>query len=161
MPYLRPELVLDRFSTFARDDVRPAIVGDGDEFLEAQVGSMSSTLSFLSKELDGMGDAVETQHESLVDALDDAEQVLADVDADGDTDQVRSTIAETKGRLSETVASDPYAHERAILEGSSAVLEAVDDHLDETTARAVRTPLYRFLRTRVESQLELLGRGSR
>lgn len=159
MPYLRPKLVLNRFSTFARDDIRPAIVGDGDEFLEAQVGSMSSTMSFLSKELDGMGDAVETQHDSLVDAIDDADRAL--VDAAGDTGAVSSTIADARDHLSESSWGDPYAHEEVLLEHSSAILEAVDEHLDDPSAKSVRAPLYRFLQTRVETQLEMLGRGSR
>lgn len=158
MPYLPPELVLDRFSTFARDDVRPSIAGEGDEFLEAQVGSMSSTLSFLSKELEGMGDAVESQHEALLKALDGAEQILDDVDTGGSDIQI--TIAETRERVSNAPRNDPYEHERVLVDASSELLEAVEEDLDPETAQAIREPLYQFLQTRVESQLEMLGRDA-
>ena len=158
MPYLRPALVLDRFSSFARDDVRPSITGEGDEFLEAQVGSMSSTLSFLSKELEGMSDAVESQHEALLTALDDAENVLEDADVDGGN--LPAAVEETRERVSNAPRDDVYEHERVLVEASSDLLEAVDDELDRETARAVRDPLYRFLGTRVESQLRMLGRDA-
>ncbi|MFC5973505.1 hypothetical protein ACFPYI_19420 [Halomarina salina] len=156
MPYLRPELVLDRFSSFARDDVRPAITGEGDEFLEAQVGSMSSTLSFLSKELGGMGESVETQHEALLAALDDADDVLDDAAVEGADLSV--SVEETRRRVSNAPRDDVYEHERVLVEASADLLEAVDEGLDRETARAVRTPLYGFLETRVESQLRMLGR---
>jgi hypothetical protein len=158
MPYLPPELILDRFSTFARDDVRPSIDGEGDEFLEAQVGSMSSTLSFLSKELEGMGDAVESQHEALLEALDGAEQVLNDVDAGGS--DIRITLEETRERVSNAPRNDPDEHEQVLVDASSELLEAVEEDLDRETAQAIREPLYQFLQTRVESQLEMLGRDA-
>jgi hypothetical protein len=158
MPYLRPERVLDRFSSFARNDVRSAIGGEGDEFLEAQVGSMSSTLSFLSKELEGMGDAVESQREALLAALDEAESVLQDVDFDGG--DLQTTVEETRERVSNAPRDDVYEYEQVLVDASSDLLEAVDEELDPETARAVREPLYRFLRARVESQLEMLGRDA-
>jgi hypothetical protein len=158
MPYLPPELILDRFSTFARDDVRSSINGEGDEFLEAQVGSMSSTLSFLSKELEGMGDAVESQHEALLEALDGAEQVLNDVDAGGS--DIRITLEETRERVSNAPRNDSYEHEQILVDASSELLEAVNEDLDRETAQAIREPLYQFLQTRVESQLEMLGRDA-
>ena len=158
MPYLRPELVLDRFSSFARDDVRPAIVGEGDEFLEAQVGSMSSTLSFLSRELEGMGDAIDSQHDALVAALDEAERVLDDASADGG--DLDPSVKQTRERVSNAARDDIYEHERVLVDASSELLEAVDEELDDESARAVREPLYGFLRTRVESQLRMLGRDA-
>jgi len=45
MPHLNPERVLERFSTFLQEDVRAEI---DDEFIDGQVGSMSSTLSYLA-----------------------------------------------------------------------------------------------------------------
>ncbi|MFC7157582.1 hypothetical protein ACFQPA_19330 [Halomarina halobia] len=159
MPYLRPELILDRFSAFARDDVRPSIVGEGDEFLEAQVGSMSSTMSFLSKELEGRGDAVETQREALLDALDGVEQVVDE--ADGDVDDVRTSVEATRERVSNAPRTDVYEHERVLVGASSDLLETVEEDLDRETAQAVREPLYGFLQTRVESQLVMLGRDER
>ena len=158
MPYLRPELVLDRFSSFARDDIRPSITVEGDEFLEAQVGSMSSTLSFLSKELEGMGAAVESQHEALLAALDDAENILDDADVDGGDLSVG--VDETRERVSNAPRDDVYEHERVLVDASSDLLEAVDEELDRETAQAIRGPMYRFLGTRVESQLRMLGRDA-
>lgn len=157
MPYLHPELVLRRFSSFARGQVRPAVVGDGDEFLEAQVGSMSSTLDFLSKELDGMRDAVEAQHEALLEALDGAEEAL---DGVGETaPEVRAAVADGRDRLADPPA-DVYDHEELLLEVSSDALAAVEAELDGEAARAVRGPLYGFLDVRVTAQLEMLGRES-
>lgn len=155
MPYLHPELVLRRFSAFTREEVRPSVVGDGDEFLEAQVGSMSSTLDFLSKELGGMRDAVEAQHEALLAALDGAERALDGVDA-GAPD-VRTAVADGRDRLADPPA-DVYDHEELLLEVSSDALTAVEAALDGEAARAVRAPLYEFLHTRVTAQLEMLGR---
>lgn len=159
MPYLSPSLVLGRFSGFARDEVRPAIGGEDDEFMQAQVGSMSSTLSFLSKELDGMGEAVDAQHDALLDALDGAEHALAD--ADRETDEVEAAVEDARERVRDAPCGDVYEHERVLVESCSDVLEAVDERLDGETARAVREPLYRYLRTRVQSQLEMLGRDER
>lgn len=159
MPYLSPALVLGRFSGFARDEVRPAIGGEGDEFLEAQVGSMSSTLSFLSKELDGMGEAVDEQHDTLLEALDGAAQALDDADHDGN--EVAAAIDEARERVTDAPRGDVYEHERVLVEVSSDVLGVVDEHLDGEAARAVREPVYGYLRTRVESQLRMLGRDER
>lgn len=155
MPYLHPELVLGRFSSFTREAVRPAIVGDGDEFLEAQVGSMSSTLDFLSKELDGMRDAVEAQHEALLGALAGAERALDGLDAAAPT--VRTAVEDGQDRLADPPA-DVYDHEELLLEVSSDALAAVEADLEGETARAVRDPLYGFLDVRVTAQLEMLGR---
>jgi hypothetical protein len=155
MPYLHPELVLGRFSSFTREEVRPAIVGDGDEFLEAQVGSMSSTLDFLSKELNGMRDAVEAQHEALLEALAGAERALDDLDATAP--DVRTVLEDGRDRLADPPA-DVYDHEELLLAVSSDALAAVDDDLEGEAARAVRDPLYGFLQVRVTAQLEMLGR---
>ncbi|MEF8888383.1 MAG: hypothetical protein V5A30_11295 [Haloarculaceae archaeon] len=157
MPYLHPELVLRRFSSFAREEVRPAIVGDGDEFLEAQVGSMSSTLDFLSKELDGMRGAVEAQHEALLEALDGGEQALAGIDATAP--EVRAAVEDGRDRLAEPPA-DVYDHEQLLLAVSSDVLAAVEAGLEGEAARTVREPVYGFLDVRVTTQLEMLGRES-
>lgn len=157
MPYLHPELVLGRFSSFTRGEVRPAIVGDGDEFLEAQVGSMSSTLDFLSKELDGMRDAVEAQHEALCEALDGADEALDGVDATAP--DVRTALEDGRDRLADPPA-DVYDHEELLLEVSADALAAVEAGLDGEAARAVRDPLYGFLDVRVTAQLEMLGRES-
>ena len=157
MPYLHPKLVLRRFSAFTREEVRPSVVGDGDEFLEAQVGSMSSTLDFLSKELGGMRDAVESQHEALLEALAGAEQALADTDAEAP--EVRTVIEEGRERLTDPPA-DVYDHEEFLLDVGSDALAAVEAELDGEAARAVRDPLYGFLHARVTAQLEMLGRES-
>lgn len=155
MPYLHPELVLRRFSAFTREEVRPSVVGDGDEFLEAQVGSMSSTLDFLSKELGGMRDAVDAQHEALMGALDGAEEALDAIDAEAP--DVRTGIADGHDRLADPPA-DVYDHEELLLEVSSDALAAVEAELEGDAARAVRDPLYDFLTVRVTAQLGMLGR---
>jgi len=155
MPYLHPKLVLGRFSAFAREEVRPAVVGEGDEFLEAQVGSMSSTLQFLSKELDGMRDAVESQHEALLEALAGTEQVLDGLESEAP--ELRGVLGAGHDRLAEPPA-DSYDHEQLLLAVGSDALEAVSAELDGEAARAAREPLYEFLRVRVTAQLEMLGR---
>lgn len=155
MPYLHPKLVLRRFSAFTREEVRPSVVGEGDEFLEAQVGSMSSTLDFLSKELDGMRDAVDAQHEALLEALEGAERALDSLDT-GAPD-VRATVADGRDQLADP-PTGVYDHEELLLGVSSDALAAVEAELDGEAARAVRDPLYEFLRVRVAAQLEMLGR---
>jgi hypothetical protein len=157
MPYLHPEVVLRRFSAFTRGEVRPSVVGDGDEFLEAQVGSMSSTLDFLSKEVDGMRDAVEAQHEALREALDGVERALDGLDAEAP--EVRAVLEDGRDRLADPPAA-VYDHEERLLEVSSDALAAVETDLEGEAACAVRSPLYDFLRVRVTAQLEMLGRGS-
>ncbi len=155
MPYLHPELVLRRFSAFAREAVRPSVVGDGDEFLEAQVGSMSSTLGFLSKELGGMRDAIDVQHEVLLEALEGAERALDGIDTEAP--EVRTVVEDGRTRLADPPA-DVYDHEELLLEVSSDALGAVEAALDGEAASAVRDPLYEFLHVRVTTQLEMLGR---
>ena len=155
MPYLHPELVLRRFSAFTREEVRPSVVGDGDGFLEAQVGSMSSTLSFLSRELGGMRDAVDAQHTALLEALDGAEGALDGIDTAAP--EVQTVVEDGRTRLADPPA-DVYDHEELLLEVSSDALAAVEADLDGEAARAVRDPLYEFLHVRVTAQLELLGR---
>ncbi|OLZ39442.1 hypothetical protein A6E15_18965 [Natrinema saccharevitans] len=63
MPYLDPELILDRFAAFTREEVRPAVTDD--EFVHAQVGSMASTLQFLAGDVGGREAAVRVQRRTL------------------------------------------------------------------------------------------------
>lgn len=151
MPYLQPEHITREFSRFAIEEIRPAI-DDDEQFVEAQVGSMASTLRFLSGELQGMPEAVDAQHAAAREALAAAEDVLAEHEATAAREAVadaREQVAAAEGRSREV--------EAAVLEAVSDALAAVDD-CDDEVARAARDPLYDFLDTRAESQLRLLGR---
>jgi len=153
MPYLEPEHVTREFSRFAIEEIRPAI-DDDEQFVEAQVGSMASTMRFLSGELQGMPEAVDAQHDAAREALAAAEEVLAEHEATAAEEAVteaRERVAAAEGRSREV--------ESTLVEAVRDALEAVDD-CDDEVARAARDPLYGFLDTRVESQLRLLGRRS-
>lgn len=156
MPYLSPELVLGRFATFARDDVRNALTEEDGEFMRAQVGSMSSTLEFLSMELDGMGDVVDAQHRALATALDEATTALETIDADAP--KVQRAIQDATEQLADALHSDVYDHEEFLTRASEDILAAIDAELVGDEAKIVRAPLYAFLRTRVDEQLHMLGR---
>lgn len=150
MPYLEPEHVLERFSEFALDEIRPAI---DDEFLQGQVGSMASTLRFLSMELAGKADAIEQQHDALRTALD---EVAATVD----DEVVVSTVEAASDQITEVSNDRPDELEAKLLAAGNDVLAAIDEELTGDAARTARRPLYGFLDTRVQTQLEMMGRQS-
>ena len=152
MPYLAPEHVLRQFATYLQEDVRDAI-DDDHKFVKAQVGSMSSSLSFLAMELDSLGEDLSTQQQALLDALDDAESELGTIE---DPASVAETITTSRERVQNTELADSYAFERELTEAVTAVFESLDE-LPEDDARRVRKPLYSFLETRVTTQLEALG----
>ena len=148
MPYLHPERILEEFSSYAVEAVRPAIPAD-EAFMRGQVGSMASTMRFLAAELAGVDDAVADQRASLLSALADAEGAV-------DDPAVRETLADARRRVAES-AGRPREVERVLLSAADEALGAVDS-LDEPAAREARAPLYRFLDDRLDAQLGLLGR---
>jgi hypothetical protein len=152
MPQLDPELVLDRFATIVREDVRPAIT---DEFAHAQAGSMASTLQFLAGEVGGREASVRTQARVLSERLTELEATLERNDIDSTA--VRAAIDDARAQLD---AGDRATHEfeTTLLEAADDVLGTIDEELDAEHAAIARRPLYGFLRTRVDEQLRLLGR---
>jgi len=153
MPYLDPERILDRFATFSREEVRPA-VGD-DEFVHAQVGSMASTLQFLAGEVAGRETAVRTQRRALCESLDELESVLERDDVDSPA--VRNAIDDARSDL-DAVDGPTRDVEETLVTAADDVLATIDAELDGDAAVIARRPLYEFLRTRVDEQLRLLGR---
>ncbi|MDF9747820.1 hypothetical protein [Natrinema salsiterrestre] len=153
MPYLDPELILDRFATFTREEVRPAVTDD--EFVHAQVGSMASTLQFLAGEVGGREAAVRTQRRTLTDRLDELEAVLDRNEIDAP--DVRAALEEGHSEIGAADGSTEEVEE-ILLSAADDVLAAIDDELDGERAAIVRRPLYEFLRTRVDQQLGMLGR---
>lgn len=155
MPYLRHDDVLSRFSQFLREDVREGLPEE-EEFLRGQVGSMASTMRFLTGELAGKAHALGAQETELIAALDELEAELESGEED-----VEDAIAEARARLSDAPVPDSpettRACEDAITTACEDVLSAVDE-LPADRARTLRRPLYEFLETRVESQLRMLGR---
>lgn len=167
MPYLQPDEVLSRFAEFSRHDVRAALP-DGESFVHAQVGSMASTLDFLSGELAGASPALDRQEEALREALDDVE---AELGAPDDTEAVHGAPdveRAVEGALNDArrrLAAAPNADTpTGIREREDELLAACDDVLDaidgvpEPRDRKLRRPLYGFLDARVATQLRLLGR---
>lgn len=149
MPYLEPDEVIRRFSTYALEEIRPALRED-EEYMRGQVGSMASTLRFLASELDGLDAAVEAQRATLADALATAREAVEDP-------EVAAELADAGDRVAAAEA-DPRAAERTLLSAAADALAAVDE-LPAAEARRARQPLYAFLDERVEAQLRLLGRS--
>jgi hypothetical protein len=147
MPYLEPETVVKRFSSYLHHDVRDAIDED-HQFVKAQVGSMSSSMNFLARELGGARVAVNTQRRRLRDALDGVAEAT-------EADEVLAAVATARDRVDEA-EGDPRDVEVELTAAATAVFEAIDESLDGEAARAARRPLYEFLETRVETQLDLL-----
>lgn len=150
MPHLEPERVLERFSTYLREDVREEI---DDEFVAGQVGSMSSTLQYLSQQLELERDVTIRQRETLLDSL-------AEVEERCDDGTVREEARRARERIEEADTGDVDELETTLVSACNDVLESINAELDGEEAREARRPLYGFLRTRVEGQLELLGRDT-
>jgi hypothetical protein len=155
MPHLRPARVLERFSSFLYTDVKPEI---DDEFVEGQVGSMSSTLSFLAQQLEAEHAMTMRQRETLLDGLET-------VATDCDDETVVEAAESARERVAEAGTGDGAGDggvdevQSALVDAANDVLATIDRELDGDAARAARRPLYEFLRVRVEGQLEMLGRG--
>lgn len=153
MPHLDPELILERFATFMRSEVRPAV--SEEDFVHAQVGSMASTLQFLAGEVRERETAVETQKQELIECFDRLESLL---DREGiesarirnELESAREEVAALDGPTRDT--------EETILTVADDLLGVIDTELKPDRAETVREPLYDFLWTRVETQLHMLGR---
>lgn len=156
MLYLDPEDVLERLSKFAIEEVRPAI-RDDERFVKAQVGSMASTLRFLSGELAALERSMGRQEQSFREAL-------ADVDAridkqDRDLERIRNAISDSRAELA--TAENSLEREEIILEDADDILSLIDANVDDhATACTLREPFYGFLDTRVNAQLQMLGRDA-
>lgn len=154
MPYLKPEETMRQFSKFVLDEVRPCVE---DEFVRAQLGSMASTLRFVSGEMQGMDDAVEAQHRTLVASLDSVEDALDGIE--GGTDEVLEAVEDARERVDSNADAGTRKTEMALLEACEDVLATIDEELEGEDGRRARRPLYDFLDIRVESQLRMCGRG--
>jgi hypothetical protein len=148
VPYLNPEDTLERFSEFALDEIRPAI---DDDFLQGQVGSMGSTLRFLSMEIAGKRGAVERQQKKLGESLDN---VLEETD----NEEISAVVEDGKEKLNDISGQDTHKTEELLLDISNNVLTAIEEELTEESAQTARRPMYEFMDARVEAQLEMLGR---
>ena len=151
MPYLPPELVLDRLSTFTSDEVI-GYVGAESSFARSQVGSMASTLGFLSREVEHQDDALLTQYESLLDLCDDLEEISG-ADAPAVVREQREILTSVDTSIGNTarvnrVVIDVFEEFRQAIAAGS---------FGEQTPQA-REALYDRFQTRVESQLQMLGR---
>lgn len=151
MPYLNPEHTLERFSEFALDEIRPAV---DDDFLQGQVGSMGSTLRFLSMEIAGKRGAVEQQKSGLEASLKKLLERTND-------DEIENIVEGEIDKIHSIPDQEPNKTEELLLDISNNVLTAIDNELTEESAQTARRPMYEFLDTRVESQLEMLGRESK
>lgn len=153
MPYLDPSTVLERFSRFAITEVRP-VLPDDEEFVAGQVGSMASTLQFLSGELATNEAAVDRQKRALESAIDAVEAVF------DDRELTAPPLREALQDAAETVESDGdvRTREAAVLEATDAVLAAIEGELTGEDARAARRPLYDVLDVRLDAQHAMLGR---
>jgi hypothetical protein len=152
MPHTDPELLLERFSGFLYRDVRSTI--EEDQLLHAQLGSLSSTLRLLAKELEHYGSDIETQRVAF-------ERALERVDDRVDTDQtIASAIDDARNRLDAVPEYELREKERTILAEASRLLETIEDECCADRAGELRAPLYAFVKERTATQLETLGRGN-
>lgn len=149
MPHLQPAQVLERFASFLQEEVRGEI---DDEFVDGQVGSMSSTMRYLSQELRHKHDVTIRQRKSLLDALEAVERNC-------DETAVVESATDARDRIENASANDDEL-ESVLVSACNDVLDAIDTELDGDAARAAREPLYDYLRVRVEGQLEMLGRDT-
>ena len=150
MPHLQPAQVLEEFASFLQNDVRAEI---DDEFVDGQVGSMSSTMRYLSQQLRQKHEVTVRQRDSLLEGLTAVEQRCDDPD-------VVETTASARERIENASADDSEELETVLVSTCNDVLETIDADLEGEEANAARKPLYDFLRVRVEGQLEMLGRDA-
>jgi hypothetical protein len=154
MPYLEPEHVLQQFAGYLSDDVRSAIKDD-EKYVQAQVGSMSSSLNFLARELGGMHVAINTQRRRLNEALDNIQAELGDDESGA---AVADAIASARTELKQADGTDARSLEQDLTAAATSVFQAINEELDGEAANQARRPLYDFLETRVQTQLDVLGR---
>ncbi|ELY50394.1 hypothetical protein [Natronolimnohabitans innermongolicus] len=147
MPHLQPAQVLEQFASFLQEDVRAEI---DDEFVDGQVGSMSSTMRYLSQELRHRDEVTSRQRASLLEGLEA-------VDGRCDETAVVESAADARDRI-ENASANSNELETVLVSACNDVLETIDAELEGDAARAAREPLYDYLRVRVEGQLEMLGR---
>lgn len=155
MPYLDPSTVLERFSRFAITEVRP-VLPDDEEFVAGQIGSMASTLQFLSGELATSEDAVDRQERALTTAIPDVEAVIDERELTAPT--LRGALTDARSAVES--GGDVRAREVAVLEATDDVLAAIENELAGEDADAVRRPLYDVLDVRLDAQHAMLGRDS-
>jgi hypothetical protein len=151
MPYVPPSTVLGRLSEFTADTVVDAI-GEESTFVRAQVGSMSSTLGFLAREVEHRDESILERRRALLDALDELEGVGgAAADA---------FVADQRERVEavEPVIGNADDVETAVRETLGELQRAVDDGTFGAETPEARARLYDLFEHRVESQLHVLGR---
>jgi len=148
MSYLKPEKTARRFSKFVLEEVRPRVE---DEFVRAQLGSMASTLRFMSGEIQGMDEAVEAQRGTFAAALDGVEAAVGE-----NEEKVLESVEDARESVDEDVGTREL--EESLLVACENILQAIDDELEGDEARRARGPLYDFLDVRIESQLRMCGR---
>ncbi len=151
MPYVPPSTVLGRLSEFTADTVVDAI-GEESTFVRAQVGSMSSTLGFLAREVEHRDESILERRRALLDALDELEGVGgAAADA---------FVADQRERVEavEPVIGNADDVETAVRETLGELQRAVDDGTFGAETPEARARLYELFEHRVESQLHVLGR---
>lgn len=150
MPHLQPAQVIEQFASFLQDDVRAEI---DDEFVDGQVGSMSSTMRYLADQLRQQREVTRRQRDSLLEALEAVER-------DCESTAVTGAAADARERIENASGADGDELEFALVSACNDVLDEINAELEGDAARAAREPLYDFLRVRVEGQLEMLGRDA-
>jgi arginine deiminase len=156
MPYLSPETTLERFGEFTINEIRSTI-GDDDEFIYAQAGSMGSALKFTAREVGGMNKTVTQQRRAFLGSL---EAIEDELDETEEREAIDEALTKAKTRIEETEQGDAYASEAALLSACNELLSLIESEIEPSRRNALRNPLYEFLESRVHSQLRMLGRTS-
>ncbi|THE64034.1 hypothetical protein D8Y22_15020 [Salinadaptatus halalkaliphilus] len=150
MPHLEPAQVIEQFASFLQDDVRAEI---DDEFVEGQVGSMSSTMRYLATQLRQQRAVTRRQRAALLEALEAVER-------DCEESAVTDAAADARERIEHASEADGDDLEPVLVSTCNDVLDTINAELEGDAANEARKPLYDFLRVRVEGQLEMLGRDT-
>jgi hypothetical protein len=152
MEYIRPETVLDRFSTYLREEIRAEL---DDDFQEAQVGSISSTLDLMAAEIGGSGHSNHAKRQRFFDCLDELEDRLDEID--GGTTGVQSEIDVVRSSINESMTDSRFHFDDRISQSCAILLTAIDDELAGEAAKSLRRPMYEFLQYCVDGHREMLG----
>lgn len=154
MHYIRPSESLDHFSRYLRQEVVPETERQQGTFL-----SVALSLDTISRELDGVFEAVRTQRAELLDALDEVEDRLDAVD---DGEAVAEAVEAARERIdAHEPATNVYDIADDLREAAQIVLTAIDEETDWESGKRLRKPLYSFLAVHVETELDAIddGRG--
>jgi len=155
MPYLQPLEVLEKFSEYLNSEVSD-VIPETDTATRSQVGSMSSTMQYLTNEFGGMRVSYRRQVDAFTNAIESVEE---EVDRGDGAEQIMEALEDARRAITEQ--EDPTTP-ASIRDAEADMLQAVDNLLVEinelprSRAEKLRPPLYNFMDERISAQMALL-----